>query len=113
MSQSRDAQVRQMISQIPAGKVATYGQIADLCEMPRGARRVGYVLRSTPDGETVPWHRVVNSKGQSSFPVDSNKYEEQISRLAEEGVVFIGKKIDLLQCQWKISLADILFIPPH
>ncbi len=112
MSQSRDARVRQMISQIPTGKVATYGQIADLCEMPRGARRVGYVLRSTAEGQTIPWHRVVNSKGQSSFPAHSDKYEEQISRLEEEGVIFCGKNINLLQFQWKISLADLLFMPP-
>lgn len=113
MSQSRNAQIRQMISQIPAGKVATYGQIADLCEMPRGARRVGYVLRSTADDQTIPWHRVVNSKGQSSFPAHSDKYEEQILRLEGEGIIFYGKNIDLLQFQWKISLADILFMPPN
>ena len=49
-------------ARIPAGRVATYGQIALLCGKPRNARQVGYGLREELAGD-VPAHRVVNAKG--------------------------------------------------
>ena len=67
---------------IPAGRVATYGQIAMLCGAPRNARQVGYGLREGLAGENIPAFRVVNSKGDltgaNSFP--------QPALLAAEGV---------------------------
>lgn len=48
---------------IPAGQVATYGQIAKILEHPRAARTVGWALHSLPSDIEVPWQRVVNAKG--------------------------------------------------
>lgn len=53
---------------IPAGKVATYGQIALLCGKPRNARQVGYALNRGRAGADVPAFRVVNGQGCSAAP---------------------------------------------
>jgi methylated-DNA-protein-cysteine methyltransferase related protein len=49
--------IYQVIRSIPRGRVATYGQVALLAGLPRGARVVGYALRASKG--TLPWHRVV------------------------------------------------------
>jgi len=55
-----------VVSRIPAGRVATYGQVARLAGIPGHARLVGYALSALPEGSRVPWHRVVNAKGEIS-----------------------------------------------
>ncbi len=52
-----------VVRQIPAGKVATYGDVARLAGFSRQARLVGYALHALPPHSTAPWHRVVNAKG--------------------------------------------------
>ncbi len=71
-----------LVCQIPAGKVTTYGQIARWLGWERGARTVGWALRSAP--ADVPWHRVVNGRGGISLLENA----EQRLRLESEGVVF-------------------------
>lgn len=102
MSTDHTERILTLIRQIPAGKVATYGQIAKLAGIPRNARQVGAVLRNLHDN-SVPWFRVVNSKGQisgrkkSEFTVhDTAKLESEASdcesiqrqALEEENIVF-------------------------
>ncbi|NIV17167.1 MAG: hypothetical protein GWN47_01890, partial [Woeseiaceae bacterium] len=50
--------IREAIRDIPSGCVASYGQIAEIAGIPRGARQVGHALKHLPDGHDVPWHRV-------------------------------------------------------
>ena len=52
-----------MVRRIPRGKVATYGQIAELLGAPRAARIVGWAMHGNPHGSRVPCHRVVGSTG--------------------------------------------------
>lgn len=73
---------------IPKGRVATYGQIAELVGLQNGARQVGYALSALGDDTRVPWHRVVNAKGQISARWDPNLDDNQRDRLEEEGVEF-------------------------
>jgi methylated-DNA-protein-cysteine methyltransferase-like protein len=87
-----------VVRQIPPGRVATYGQIARLVGRPRAARQVGYALHHSPPG--LPWHRVVNAQGRISLPADSTSGIRQCRRLTEEGVVFIGGRIDLARYCW-------------
>ncbi len=98
---------------IPAGKVACYGQIADLAGLPNRARLVGKALGKLPDqgfqGQAVPWFRVINSQGKISFPVASDDFERQKHQLQEEGVVVIGARIKLKEFQWQPDLAELLF----
>ena len=64
----------QVVSRIPRGKVATYGQVARLADLPGYARYVGYTMKMLPSGSKLPWFRVVNSKGELSFPKHSAQY---------------------------------------
>jgi methylated-DNA-protein-cysteine methyltransferase-like protein len=84
-------QVYELVSQIPRGKVATYGQIAKMLGAPRAARTVGWALHDLPEGRDIPWQRVVNAKGAVSFPPGSQGAAVQRALLEGEGVVFDGQ----------------------
>ena len=88
--------VIQVISMIPSGQVATYGQIADMTGLKGQARWVGRVLSQLPSGTKLPWHRVINSAGQITNP----NIDEQRDRLLQEGVSVRGDRISLKQFQW-------------
>ena len=103
MTESAEARQRiwQVIAAIPAGYVASYGQVARLAGLGRGARQVGYALRQLPAGTAIPWHRVINSQGRISLPIGSNGHQLQRSRLEAEGVVFNDRgKVDLRTFAW-------------
>ena len=94
--------IYKIVMKIPEGKVATYGQIANLAKMPGHARQVGYALHSTPDNMELPWWRVINSKGEISFPIGSPHFEIQMGILQNEGIIFDKNlKINLKLQQWK------------
>jgi methylated-DNA-protein-cysteine methyltransferase related protein len=79
-----------IIKDIPTGKVMTYGQIADSAGSPRGARQVVRILHSMSKKHHLPWHRVINSKGEIGFQ-DEDQFLLQKKLLEEEGVVFDRK----------------------
>ncbi|HSD66445.1 MAG TPA: MGMT family protein, partial [Vicinamibacteria bacterium] len=85
------ARVYAIVRRIPRGRVATYGQVAALLGVVRGARAVGWALRALPEEEAVrvPWHRVVGSGGRIS-PRGGPGPEIQRRRLRAEGVAFRG-----------------------
>jgi methylated-DNA-protein-cysteine methyltransferase related protein len=94
------ANIYKIVSHIPFGKVATYGQIADQAGVPGHARQVGYALHSLPDDSKIPWHRVINQKGQISL-VSAQLLQRRL--LESEGVVFDSQgTIDLHKYQWEI-----------
>ena len=76
------------ILSIPAGRVATYGQVARAAGLPRRARLVGYALRLLPDDSPVPWHRVVNARGGISGRGQPAQEHEQRLLLQDEGIAF-------------------------
>ena len=75
------------VRKIPRGKVATYGQIAELAGLEGHARQVGYALHNLPERNDVPWHRVVNAKGEISPRSAGDSHELQAMLLRAEGVV--------------------------
>lgn len=87
-----------VVKRIPEGRVATYGQIAELAGLPRQARLVGYALHGCP--KSLPWHRVINAQGKISLPADSTAAMTQRRRLQEEGVTLLGGKVDLQRYRW-------------
>ena len=93
----------QVVSRIPRGKVATYGQVARLADLPGYARYVGYTMKTLPSDSKMPWFRVVNSKGQLSFPKHSVRYRAQQEKLEAEGIVFSEGKFCLQTYQWEIQ----------
>lgn len=93
--------VKDTIKQIPVGKVATYGQIASMAGNYRAARQVVRLLHSSSEKENLPWHRVINKKGEISLPPDRG-FEEQKHLLQKEGVRFDKKNhINLDRFLWK------------
>ena len=91
-----------MVRRIPKGRVATYGQIACLAGIPRQPRQIGYALAALRDYHPVPWHRVVNSKGEISQRSEPGFEERQRILLQSEGVVFDANGgISLSRFRWR------------
>jgi methylated-DNA-protein-cysteine methyltransferase-like protein len=91
-----------VVRRIPRGKVATYGQIAQLLGAPRSARVVGWAMHGTPDGARVPWQRVVQKGGGLSPTVCPGDPGRQRRLLEREGVTFhLDGHIDMERHQWK------------
>ncbi len=108
------AVVWEIVRQIPHGGVATYGQIASMIPPPAGiasedyarlgARWVGDAMNavSRTDDATIPWHRVINSRGGISLPAESAAAALQRGRLRHEAVVFDSHdRIDLDTFGWQ------------
>ncbi len=88
------------VRQVPAGQVATYGQIALVADVP-SARIVGQALAALGGERKVPWHRIVNSQGKISARRDGAADAEQMRRLTAEGVLFdrLGR-VDFQTVAW-------------
>ncbi len=85
------------VSEIPEGKVATYGQIAALIGRERGARLVGKVLSVAGFYGDYPCHRVVNAAGRTA-----PHFSEQRALLEEEGVEFKENgTVDMKKYKWE------------
>ena len=87
--------------QVPRGKVVTYGQIATWLGSPRAARAVGYAMFNVP-GDDVPWHRVINARGEISVGGALHRPELQRTLLEAEGVRFdVAGRVDLKRYLWR------------
>lgn len=91
-----------VVAQIPYGKVASYGQIARLAGLPKHARLVGYVLKHLDANSDLPWHRVVNSKGEIRSQSIESGLNRQGQLLLEEGVMVSHQRVDLKRYLWQI-----------
>ena len=91
-----------LVRQIPAGEVATYGQIAYLAGATRAARACGAALKACVMAKEsdLPWHRVINAQGGVSFKGDVVRAERQRERLTEEGIAFKAWRCDLSLYEW-------------
>jgi len=83
--------VYEVVKRIPEGKVATYGQIAEILDRPRSARVVGWALHVNRD-KKVPCHRVVNKEGRLATTFGMGGWQEQKRRLKAEGIKFLDEK---------------------
>jgi methylated-DNA-protein-cysteine methyltransferase-like protein len=91
-----------VVRRIPRGRVATYGQVARLAGLPTHARLVGYALAALPAATSVPWHRVINARGEISLRRrEDGATVEQRLRLEREGVRVAGNgRIELERFGW-------------
>lgn len=105
------AAIRAAIAAIPAGCVASYGEIARRAGLPGRARLVGRVLGEAGGGE-LPWQRVLRSDGRIAFPPGSRAFREQARRLASEGVLVRGGRVDLAAFGWDRDIDRLLWAPP-
>jgi len=88
MTKSRWETIYRAVRNVPRGRVASYGQIAELAGLEGHARQVGYALHALPDGSGVPWHRIINAKGEISPRSAGDSHELQRMLLEAEGVKF-------------------------
>ena len=95
--------VLDIVSQIPRGRVTTYGFIAVLAGWPSHSRMVGRTLRYTPGAELLPCHRVVNKEGRTA-----PGWSRQRQLLEEEGVCFKENgHVDMSRHLWEHSDAGL------
>ena len=96
-----------IVRRIPLGRVATYGQIADEAGLRGHARQVGYAMHALPEHTAVPWHRVLNAKGEVSRRSTPGWENEQRLRLEREGIIFDGRgRVDLKKVGWRAQSRD-------
>jgi len=92
------------VRRIPRGRVTTYGSIAELAGLEGHARQVGYALHDLPTNSGVPWHRVINAKGEISPRSAGDSHELQRMLLEEEGIEFdLAGRVDLKKYLWIAS----------
>lgn len=99
------AQYWEVARRIPRGRVATYGQIAALAGLPGRARQAGYAMAALPDESDVPWHRVVNARGEVSRRAGGSAFEKiQRALLEAEGIMFDASgRIALDRYGWRVG----------
>jgi methylated-DNA-protein-cysteine methyltransferase-like protein len=91
-----------VVRRIPRGRVATYGQVAELAGIPRHARQVGYALHALEWGSSVPWHRVINARGEISMRKAPGADSVQRQLLEREGVAFdAAGRVSLATARWR------------
>lgn len=94
------ARVYAVVRRIPEGKAASYGQIARLAGLPRGARTVGFAMAACQD-PAVPCHRVVDRLGGTKAAFDTHSLGTQRAMLEAEGVMFRADgTVDMERCRW-------------
>ncbi|MDN5354556.1 MAG: methylated-DNA-protein-cysteine methyltransferase related protein [Candidatus Cloacimonadota bacterium] len=101
MSGSSYQKIYEVVKQIPQGKVATYGQVAEIAGLAGQARLVGYALHAL-NQDNVPWQRVVNRNGGISLQKDRREKSLQQVMLEAEGIEFLQLgKLELSKYQWQ------------
>jgi len=94
-----------VVRQIPRGRVATYGQVAGLAGLDGHARQVGYALHALPRSMKLPWHRVINSRGEVSERTRGDWHELQRHLLEAEGVEFDERgRLNLKKFRWRAAV---------
>ncbi|MCZ2720352.1 MGMT family protein [Marinomonas sp. 15G1-11] len=82
-----------ILGMLPTGETISYGELAQQAGYKGYARQVGQLLKHLPKDSSLPWFRVINSKQEISFPIDSDAYLRQKNHLENEGWRVIGKKV--------------------
>jgi methylated-DNA-protein-cysteine methyltransferase-like protein len=98
-----------VVRQIPYGQVATYGQVAELAGLIGKPRVVGYALYRVTAADEIPWHRVINAKGEVSRSPHRNGTDYlQQSLLEDEGIKFdAAGKLNLERYRWIADAAAL------
>lgn len=98
--------VIQIIKAIPPGKVMTYGQVAHVAGSPRGARQVVRILHSMSAKYNLPWHRVINAKGEIVIADEESAYAQK-AMLEAEGVIFyVSGRVNLKESRYDVHVTE-------
>ncbi len=109
--EQRNRRIYAVIEDIPPGRVASYGQVADIAGIPRGARQVAYALRCLPSGHTLPWFRIITASGKLAFERGSTPFITQRDKLRAEGVRVDKGKVSMREFRWQPDLDELLWKP--
>jgi len=100
-----------VVAAIPSGRVSTYGEVARLAGLPRGARQVGRALGRAPPSLKLPWYRVIGAGGRIALPKDSAGYRTQIRKLRAEGIDVANGRVRLPAVRWTPDLDELIWGP--
>ena len=103
VTDSPTKRIYEAVKQIPKGRVATYGKVAEMAGNPRMSRAVGNALHKNPDPDHIPCYRVVNSKGELAGAFAFGGEEVQRKLLEADGIEVVNGKVDLK----KYGLQDV------
>lgn len=92
--------VYEVVKKIPRGKVLTYADVALLAGSPGASRAVGGAMKTNPDMETIPCHRVVGTNGKMHGYANGGE-DVKIKMLKIEGAEFIGNRVNLAVSRWR------------
>lgn len=99
------ARIYALLATVPPGRVVSYGELARAVGMRQGARVVGWAMRSCP--EDLPWHRVVNARGEISRRATEEHEELQRAMLEDERVAFgAHDRIDMRTFGWRFDTTE-------
>lgn len=101
VTDSPTRRIYEAVKRIPKGCVATYAQVAEMAGDRKMARAVGNALHKNPDPESIPCHRVVNSKGELAGEYAFGGAWKQAERLKSEGVECTNGRVDLQQYRYR------------
>ena len=107
ISDNPTKRIYEAVKKIPKGKVATYGQVAELAGDKRMARAVGNALHKNPDPDNIPCFRVVNAKGELAGEFAFGGAGEQAKLLEADGIEVKDGRVDLERYQWLTSGHDV------
>lgn len=101
--------VLKIISEVPYGKVVSYGQVATYAGAPRAARQVGWILNQTEGKVSVPWWRVVNNQGRISIKGTRYNTREVMRKLLESEGVLVNDELefDIEQYRFRANEKDL------
>lgn len=109
VSEGFHERVYDVVRGVPEGSVTTYGDVAAALGSPRVARHVGWALAALRDDD-VPWHRVINSRGQISGGAERGTLQRAL--LEAEGIAFTAAgRVDLRRFRWRFGLDDLPAAP--
>ena len=100
ITDSPTKRIYEAVKQIPKGRVATYGRIAELAGDRKMARAVGNALHKNPEPDGIPCFRVVNAKGECSGSFAFGGPDAQAKRLREDGIEVVNNRVDLEKYGW-------------
>ncbi len=111
---SKEQRLRRLwstVADIPPGCVASYGQVAEIAGIPRGARQTAYALRHAPAELNLPWFRVITASGKLAFEEGTASFRKQKKLLADDGVVLLNGKVNMQEYRWEPDLDELLWKP--
>ena len=95
VTDSPTRRIYEAVKKIPRGKVATYGQVAEMAGNKKLARAVGNALHKNPDPEKIPCYRVVNAKGELAGEFAFGGEGAQARLLQADGIAVVDGRVDL------------------